>query len=152
MANGIRTGDPHGFNKGRSSKFREGYRVWQTPEEGRRTYRPKRCGNNNKDENKKLILCITSYSIKHQSFVYTNSCIWPCQVLPLQVKVMVIKGYSTFPKLQYYWNLMIRLFNLISRTVVRESYPFVEMQSEYFTAPTNWVETNTDVENSQGMT
>ena len=23
----------------------------QTPEEGRRTYRPKRCGNNNKDEN-----------------------------------------------------------------------------------------------------
>ena len=29
---------------------REGSRVWQTPEEGRRTYRPKRCGNNNKDE------------------------------------------------------------------------------------------------------
>ena len=24
--------------------------VRQTPEEGRRTYRPKRCGNNNKDE------------------------------------------------------------------------------------------------------
>ena len=50
MANGIRTGDPCGFNKGRSSKFREGSRVRQTPEEGRRTYRPKRCGNNNKDE------------------------------------------------------------------------------------------------------
>ena len=50
MANGIRTGDPRGFNKGRSSKFREGSRVQQTPEEGRRTYRPKRCGNNNKDE------------------------------------------------------------------------------------------------------
>ena len=50
MANGIRTGDPRGFNKGRSSKFREGSRVRQTPEEGRRTYRPKRCGNNNKDE------------------------------------------------------------------------------------------------------
>ena len=29
-----------------SSNFREGYRVRQTPEEGRRTYRPKRCGNN----------------------------------------------------------------------------------------------------------
>ena len=41
---------PNGFNKGRSSKFREGSRVQQTPEEGRRTYRPKRCGNNNKDE------------------------------------------------------------------------------------------------------
>ena len=50
MANGIRTGNPRGFNKGRSSKFREGSRVQQTPEEGRRTYRPKRCGNNNKDE------------------------------------------------------------------------------------------------------
>ena len=50
MANGIRTGDPRCFNKGRSSKFREGSRVLQTPEEGRRTYRPKRCGNNNKDE------------------------------------------------------------------------------------------------------
>ena len=51
MANGIRTGDSRGFNKGRSSKFREGSRVRQTPEEGRRTYRPKRCGNNNKDDN-----------------------------------------------------------------------------------------------------
>ena len=50
MANGIRTGDPRGFNKGRSSKFDEGSRVRQTPEVGRRTYRPKRCGNNNKDE------------------------------------------------------------------------------------------------------
>ena len=44
MANGIRTGDPRGFNKG-GSRFR------QTPEEGRRTYRPKRCGNINDDEN-----------------------------------------------------------------------------------------------------
>ena len=31
----------HGFNKGRSLKFREGSRVRQTPEEGQRTYRPK---------------------------------------------------------------------------------------------------------------
>ena len=44
MACRIRTGDSHGFNKGRSSKFRVGSRVRQTPEEGRRTYRPKRCG------------------------------------------------------------------------------------------------------------
>ena len=49
MANWIRTDDPHGFNKGHSSKFREGSRVRQTPEEGLSTYRPKR-GNNNKDE------------------------------------------------------------------------------------------------------
>ena len=45
MANGIRTGDPHGFNQS-SVKVP---RVRQTPE-GRRTYRPKRCGNSNKDE------------------------------------------------------------------------------------------------------
>ena len=50
MANGIRTGDPRGFNKGRSSKFCVGSRVRQTPEEYRRIYRPKRCGNNNEDE------------------------------------------------------------------------------------------------------
>ena len=50
MVNGIRTGEPRGFNKGRSSKFHEGSRVRQTPEEDRRTYRLKRCGNNNKDE------------------------------------------------------------------------------------------------------
>ena len=50
MANGIRTCNPRGFNKGRSSKFREGYQVRQTPKEGRRIYQPKHCGNNNKDE------------------------------------------------------------------------------------------------------
>ena len=50
MAIGIRTGDPHGFNKGHGLKFREGCRVQQTPEESRRTYQLKYCGNNNKDE------------------------------------------------------------------------------------------------------
>ena len=50
MVNGIRTGDTRGFSKGRSSKFRVGSRVRHTPEEDRRTYRLKRCGNNNKDE------------------------------------------------------------------------------------------------------
>ena len=50
MVNGIRTGNPRGFNEGRSSKFCGGSRVRQTAEEGRRTYRPKRCGNSNKDD------------------------------------------------------------------------------------------------------
>ena len=54
MANGIRTGDPREFNKGRSSKFREGSRGQQIPEEGWRTYGPKRYGNNNKDEDNSL--------------------------------------------------------------------------------------------------
>ena len=42
MANGIRIGDSRGFNKRRSSKFGVGSRVRQTPEEGWKTYRPKR--------------------------------------------------------------------------------------------------------------
>ena len=50
MVNGIRASDPRGLNKGRGSKFRVGFRVRQTPEEGRRTYRPKRCEYNNKNE------------------------------------------------------------------------------------------------------
>ena len=50
MANGNRTGDPRGFDKGRSSKFRVGSRVRQKPEEGWRTYWLKHCGNNNKYE------------------------------------------------------------------------------------------------------
>ena len=54
MANGIRTDDPRGFNKGRTSKFREGSRVRQTPQECRRIYRPKRYGNNHKDEDNSL--------------------------------------------------------------------------------------------------
>ena len=50
MANIIRTGDPRGFNKGHTLTFSEGSLVRQTPEEGRRTYRPKHCGSNNEDE------------------------------------------------------------------------------------------------------
>ena len=50
MANGIRTGGPRGFNRGRSSKFRVGSQDRQTPKDGRKTYQPKRCENNNKDE------------------------------------------------------------------------------------------------------
>ena len=54
MANRIRTGTPPGFNKGFSLKFLVGSRVRQTPEEGRRTYQLKHCGNNNKDEDNSL--------------------------------------------------------------------------------------------------
>ena len=69
MVNGIRTGDPRWFNKECSSKFLEAYRVRQTPEEGRRTYRPKRCGNYHKGEDncpktpndKNRILCAWGY-------------------------------------------------------------------------------------------
>ena len=44
---------PHGFDKGRSSKFHVDSRVRQTPEEGRRTYRPKSHGNKDEDNSRK---------------------------------------------------------------------------------------------------
>ena len=50
MVNGISIGDPCGFNKGHSLMFCVGFRVRQIPKEGQRTYRPKHCGNNSKDE------------------------------------------------------------------------------------------------------
>ena len=50
MANGIRTSDPRELNKGCGLKFHVDSRVRHTPEEGQRTYRPKRCEYNNKDE------------------------------------------------------------------------------------------------------
>ncbi len=55
MANGIRTGDPRGFSKGRSSKFHVGSRVLQTLEEGWKIYHPKRYGNNNEDNSPKTL-------------------------------------------------------------------------------------------------
>ena len=71
MANGIRTGDLCGFNKGHSSKFHEGSRVRQTPEEGWRIYRPKRCGNNNKDEDNSP----KTLNDKNQFFCNAQTCI-----------------------------------------------------------------------------
>ena len=39
------------LNKRRSLKFRVGSQVQQTPEEDWRTYQPKRCGNNQEEDN-----------------------------------------------------------------------------------------------------
>ena len=51
MVNGIRASDPHGLNKGHGSKFHVVSWVQQeTTEEGQRTYQPKHCKYNNKDE------------------------------------------------------------------------------------------------------
>ena len=51
MVSRIRASNPRELNKGRGSKFHIGSLVRQeTTEEGRRTYRPKRCEYNNKDE------------------------------------------------------------------------------------------------------
>ena len=51
MVNGIRASNLFGLNKRCGSKFHTGSWVWlETPEEGWKTYRPKRCEYNNKDE------------------------------------------------------------------------------------------------------
>ena len=76
MANGIRTGDHRGFNEGRSSKFCVGSQDRQTPEEGRRTYRPKRCGNNNKDEDNSLTMMSQSSTLATMPRKMNG--IWPC--------------------------------------------------------------------------
>ena len=48
-------------------------------------------------------------------------------------------GTMHSPKLQHYWNLTIRLFCVISKTIVGGgSYPSAEKQSVYSIAPANW--------------
>ena len=55
MVSGMRTGYPHGLNKGLGSKFRDGFRLQQEiPEEGRRAHRLKHCTDNNEDEDNSL--------------------------------------------------------------------------------------------------
>ena len=72
MANRNGTGDPRGFNKARSSEFRECSRVRQTPEEGWKTYRPKRWGNNNNNKDEEN-------SLKKLKIIYEFS---PCEFFP----------------------------------------------------------------------
>ena len=49
------------------------------------------------------------------------------------------RGTPHSPKLQHYWNLTIRLFSVISRTLVGGGgYPSAEVQSVYSTAPADW--------------
>ena len=86
MANRIRTGDLHGFNKGRGSKFREGSRVRQTPEEDRKTYRPKCCGNNNKDEDNSPK---TLYDKKNRGVIKNTA--WKERIKQISAKKMHIQ-------------------------------------------------------------
>ena len=76
MAKGIRTGDPCGFNKGCSLKFRVGSQVRQTPEKGRRKYQLKCSGNNNKDkDNSPKILYDKNHTADVEN-IFKLKCIW----------------------------------------------------------------------------
>ena len=69
MVNGIRTGNPCGFNKECSSKFHAGSQVRQeTPEEGWRTYLPKCCGNNEDEDNSLKTLNDKNHQASSQKF------------------------------------------------------------------------------------
>ena len=64
-------------------------------------------------------------------------------MLPLRARVdlgaLAVKGFPHSPKLQYCWNLTIRLFSVINRTFIEVgSYPSAEKQSVYSTAPADW--------------
>ena len=77
------------------------------------------------------------------SLVLSNQQIGPYQVLPFRVRVdlgtRAMRGAPHSPRPQHYWNLTIRLFSVISRTLVRgESYPSSEVQSVYSIAPADW--------------
>ena len=85
---------PNGFNKGRSSKFREGSRVRQTPEEGRRTYRAKRCGNNNKDAS-------DAFSFLHKFIILLVNISRP-HIAKMTLQNLTDLVYETLPQVPYY--------------------------------------------------
>ena len=82
------------------------------------------------------------------SLVLFDPQIEPYQVLPLRAKVnqgaIAMKGYSVFSKAP--WNLTIRLFSVIFKTLVRRSYPSAQKRSVYSTAPANWARHFTVIE------
>ena len=78
MVNRIGTVYPCDSNKEFSSRFCVDSQVWhETPEEGRRTYWPKRCDCNNKDEvNSPNILSNNNYLTSLQKFRQTIQCMF----------------------------------------------------------------------------
>ena len=111
MANGIRTSDPRGFNKGRSSKLRVGSRVPQTPEEGRRTYRPKRCGDNNRDEDN------SPKTLNDKNKVFQSNTGLPCSVVANELDCdMVVSEFDLQSRdyVQFWTNTIGKGINLLT--------------------------------------
>ena len=79
--------------------------------------------------------------LKCQTILF-DSWIESFQVLLFRAKVnlgvMAMKRYSTFPKAQALLELHWRLFCVISRTIIGESYPFAKIQLVYSTTPADW--------------
>ena len=94
MVNRIRTSDSYGLNKGCSLKFCIGSRVRQTPEEGQRAYRPKRC-----DYNKDKDSSQTTLNNKNQQALF-DKCFTICtqfnRILWGKKKITIPKNCLSF--------------------------------------------------------
>ena len=78
--------------------------------------------------------------------VLFNQLIGPYQVLPRWARVdlgaMAMKGCFHSPKPRHYWNLTIRLFSVIPRTLIGGPYNSAEVKPVYSTAQADWAEKN----------
>ena len=102
-------------------------------------------------------------STKHQSFVYTQLSDQTVLFQTIQFSICTqlkcqtvlfdpIRCYHSgpewtwdwwhSPKLQYYWSVTIKLFCVIQRYLLGESYHFVVMQSVYSTVSADWAISN----------
>ena len=74
MVDGIkRSVPPHGLNKGQGLKFCIGSQVWQTPEEGWKSFRAKHWEYNNKDEDNSLkTLNNQNHQVSSKKFRYVS--------------------------------------------------------------------------------
>ena len=103
MANGIRTGDPRGLNKGRSSKFREGFRVKKKHLKKAGGHIGRNVVEKNKKDEDNSSKTLNDKNQKASSQKFRQLVPGPCKRIEKTVKVMVIlftnpsarKGYDT---------------------------------------------------------
>ena len=107
MANGIRTGDPRGPNKGCSLKFCDGSRVQKTQEESQRTYQPKRCGNNNKDEDSSPKILNEKIFFKTCQSVMSMQRAFHAHFIPHWNDAVLYRIFDPQQYLFYIWNSVI---------------------------------------------
>ena len=65
------------------------------------------------------------------------------------LRAMAMKGYSTISKLAHYWNLIIRLFSFISRTLVGDALSLLLRCSRCIVQPPtdweNWIKVSVQI-------
>ena len=85
-----------------------------------------------------FILSHLCLQLKCQIYLF-DLYIGPDQVPPLKawvnLGVMAMKGYSAFPRFQHYWGLIIRWFNVITRTFMGYSLSPLQRCSQCILQP-----------------